>query len=227
MQKANVLICDDNETVHKSLAIYLEEEGINAISAFNGEEALKLFRISKVDLVVLDVMLPDMSGMDICRDIRRISNVPIIMLSAKSEEIDRIIGLELGADDYVTKPFSPREMSIRIRNLLKRMHSISDVQKYSFEELEAYPESMEIFVNREKIPFTPKETKIVIYLVCNANKVLSREQILNAVWGYDYCEDTRVVDTLIKRIRQKLPSENVHFNIHAIYGVGYKLEGFK
>ncbi|MCD8369811.1 MAG: response regulator transcription factor [Clostridiales bacterium] len=225
MPKATILICDDTIAVHQSLTIYLKEEGFDSVSAYTGKDALQIFHTRKINLIVLDIMLPDMSGRDICREIRRASNVPIIMLSAKSEEIDRIVGLELGADDYMAKPFSPRELSIKVRNLLRRADSqVPASAKSTFCELEAYPDSMEIYVNGEKLPLTPKECKVMLYLIKNAKHVLTRDQILNAVWGYEYYDDVRVVDTLMKRIRKKLPTEGVHFVIRSVYGVGYKLE---
>ncbi len=219
-----VLICDDNESVHNSLTPYLTEQGLQVRSVYNGEEALKLFRSQRVDLIVLDIMLPGISGTEVCKAVRRSSSVPIIMLSAKSEEFDRILGLEFGADDYMTKPFSPRELSIKIRNILRRQQTELEEEKLSFRELVLYPGSMEVFIGGEKQSFTAKEVKVLMCFLRNAGKVLSRDQILNTVWGYEYCSDSRVVDTMVKRVRQKLPAEGVHFAIRSVYGVGYKLE---
>ncbi len=225
MANISVLICDDNESVHNSLSPYLAEQGIQVLSVYNGEDALQVFRTRRVDLIVLDIMLPGISGTEVCKAVRRRSSVPIIMLSAKSEEFDRILGLEFGADDYMTKPFSPRELSIKIRNILRRQQAVPDDQKLSFQELVLYPGSMEVFIGGEKQNFTAKEVKILMCFLRNAEKVLSRDQILNTVWGYEYCSDSRVVDTMVKRVRQKLPSDGVHFAIRSVYGVGYKLEG--
>ncbi len=223
MGKYTVLICDDNMAVHSSLTSYLKSEGIAVISAFDGESALESLRTHDVDVMVLDVMLPGMDGHDVCREIRKISDIYIIMLSAKGDELDRIIGLEVGADDYVTKPFSPREMVIRIRKALKRLYSIHDVKKLTLAELTVLPDSYEVFIGEQKIDMTSKEIDVLAFLLSNVGKALTREHILNAAWGYEYYGDTRVVDTLIKRLRQKLPKD-VHFAIRSIYGVGYKIE---
>ena len=227
MKKFTVLICDDNIAVHKSIASYLAEDGINVLSAYDGESALQILADNIVDLMILDVMLPDKSGMHICREIRKTSEMPIIMLSAKDSEIDRILGLELGADDYVGKPFSPREVSIRAQKMLKRFGVQQDSKKLSVAELTVYPERYEAYVGNSQLDLTPKEVSLLSYLVYNTGKVLSREAILSSVWDYDYTGDTRTVDTHIKRLRKKLPDEGVHFSIRSIYGVGYKMEELK
>ena len=221
---ATVLICDDSVSVHESLANYLRAEGIEVISVYDGEAALEILRAGRADLVILDIMLPRLAGTEVCRAIRKESDLPILMLSARSEELDRIIGLELGADDYVTKPFSPREVAIRVRTILRRTHPSIGHKKFSVGELTVYPEAYEVFVGGRKFDLTPKEVEVLAYLMSGAGKVLSREQILNAVWGYEYYGDTRAVDTQVKRIRQKLPTAGVHFAIRSIYGVGYKME---
>lgn len=224
MDKPSVLICDDNIAVFKSLESYLTEDGIEAIPAQNGAQALNILHSRHIDLLVLDIMLPDTNGIELCREVRRFSSLPILMLSAKGEELDRIIGLEMGADDYITKPFSPREVTIRIKKALKRLFSVTEKKKLVLNELTVYPESYEVYVNGEKLDLTPKEVELLAYLMYNAGKVLSRELLLNAVWGYEYTGGTRTVDTQIKRIRQKLPEQGVHFTLRSIYGIGYKLE---
>ena len=224
MGKYTVLICDDNMAVHSSLTSYLKAEGIDVISAFDGEAALQELRSQRIDVMVLDVMLPGMDGHDVCREVRKISDVYIIMLSAKGEELDRIIGLEVGADDYVTKPFSPREMIIRIRKALKRLYSIQEVKKLTLAELTVLPDSYQVFVRDQEVDLTSKEIDVLAFMLSNVGRALTREHILNAAWGYEYYGDTRVVDTLIKRLRQKLMQEDVHFAIRSIYGVGYKIE---
>lgn len=224
MGKYTVLICDDNMAVHSSMTSYLNAEEINVISAFDGESALEELRRRQIDVMVLDIMLPGMDGHEVCREVRKISNVYIIMLSAKGEELDRIIGLEVGADDYVTKPFSPREMVIRIRKALKRLYSIHEIKQLTLAELTVLPDSYEVFVRNQKIDMSSKEIDVLAFLLSNTGKVLTREHILNAAWGYEYYGDTRVVDTLIKRLRQKLCQENLHFAIRSVYGVGYKIE---
>lgn len=224
MKNPLVLICDDNISVHKSLEGYLHERGIDTISVYDGEAAMSKLRSCHIDLVVLDIMLPGIGGMELLRKIKKDSNVAVIILSAKDGEIDRVLGLELGADDYVTKPFSPREVAIRIKKLLNRINGSLEVKKMCIAELTVIVDSYEVYVNDTRIDMSPREVELLSYMIYNAGKVLSREMILNAVWGIEYVGDTRCVDTQIKRIRQKLPSQNVHFAIRSIYGIGYKLE---
>lgn len=218
------MICDDNEAVHESLRAYLEQANITVVSVFDGREALDVLERRKIDLIVLDIMLPGMFGTEVCQRIRRRSNVPIIILSARSEEFDRILGLELGADDYVTKPFSPREVATRVQVILKRVGRREDDNALSFKELHINLSALSVKVGDKTIECTPKERKLLILLTSNAGTALSRERIMNEVWGYEYYGDTRAVDTLIKRLRQKLPTENIHFRIASVYGMGYRLE---
>ena len=228
MDTRTVMICDDKEAVHESLTRFLHEDGIEVISVYDGEAALEALSRHPVDLIILDVMLPRINGTDVCRTIRRSSDIPIIFLSARSEEIDRIIGLELGGDDYVTKPFSPREVALRVRKILSRTSAAPArpaTQMLRYAELSVNTDTMEVFVGEQKLDMTAKEVHLLSYLIRNAQKVLNREQILKAVWGYDYYGDTRAVDAVVKRIRKKLPTENVHFSIQSIYGVGYRLGG--
>ena len=224
MKKNTVLICDDNIAIHRSLTTCLKSEGIEAVSVYDGESALQALSKQKFDVVVLDVMLPGANGYEVCREIRKFSNVHIIMLSARGEEMDRIIGLEIGADDYVSKPFSPREVVIRIKKVLKRLHPKQGEKVLALAELTIHPESYEVFIRGEKIDMTPKEISILTFMVSNAGKVLTRERILGVAWGYEYYGDTRVVDTLISRLRQKLSRNDVHFVIRSVYGIGYKIE---
>lgn len=225
MSEIRVLICDDNIAVHESLTTYLKAERIDAVSVYDGESALEQMKRQHFDLIVLDVMLPRMFGTIVCQEIRKTSDVPILMLSAKGEELDRLTGLGLGADDYVTKPFSPREIVVRIKTILRRVSPLSRENRViRVEELVINMESYEVFVASIKIDLTPRETEMLCYLVKNRGRVLTRDQCLNAVWGYDYDGDTRAVDTQIKRIRKKLPEAGVHFAIKGIYGVGYKFE---
>lgn len=224
MSKCTVLICDDNIAVHSSLTNYLNAEEMNVVSVFDGETALNRLDQRDIDIIVLDIMLPGMDGFYICKEIRRRSAVPIIMLSARSEEYDRIIGLELGADDYVVKPFSPREVVIRIKKLLKRHHPDQGPEKLTLAELTVFPDSYRAFIGEKEISMTAKEIELLSFMMANAGKVLTREYILNTAWGYDYYGDTRVIDSLIKRLRQKLIKDGVHFNIRSVYGVGYTME---
>ena len=228
MSRARVLICDDNPVLYKSLSGYFEAENMDVVYAATGEAALTYLQEETVDLMILDVMLPGMSGTDVCLEVRKTSSLPIIMLSAKGDEIDRIVGLEVGADDYVTKPFSPREVVIRSRKLLKRFTAAAEAEKkYTLAELTVLPDSYETYIGTQRINLASKEFEVLRYLIAHAGKAMTREHIINAVWGYEYAGDPRIVDTLIKRLRHRLFSElksPVHFAITTIFGVGYKLE---
>lgn len=220
-----ILICDDQAMIHETLAEYLEADGFRYISAYDGQEALQQFENEKPDLIVLDLMMPKHNGIEVCRMIREKSAVPIIMLTAKGEEIDRILGLELGADDYIVKPFSPREVVARIKVVLRRINDSNknDLHVLKFPGLEINLNHYEVKVNDEIIPFSPKEVELLHKLCSSPGRVFDRESLLSSVWGYDYYGDTRVVDTQIKRIRQKLVN-NEQWCIRSIYGVGYKFE---
>ena len=221
-----ILICDDQPIIHETLGVYLESEGFEHISAMDGAEALTLANSAKPDLILLDLMMPKVSGIEVCRQIRAESRVPIIMLTAKGEEIDRILGLELGADDYIVKPFSAREVVARVKAVLRRFTSAKEEPQkvLRFDNLEININNYDVRINGEKIPFTPKEVEIFQLLASHPGRVYEREQILSQVWGYDYFGDTRAVDTQIKRIRQKLPQEGIAWSIKTVYGVGYKFE---
>lgn len=224
METCTVLICDDNPAIHSSLGSFLAAEGIAVRAAHTGEEALDLFRRGGIDLVVLDIMLPGMDGLDVCREIRRTSDTPILMLSARDEEMDRVLGLELGADDYVVKPFSPREVTVRIKKMLRRLRAPAEPRGLTLAELTVVPESFKAYIRGQEVDLTHKELEVLASMVAHAGEVLTREHLLNVAWGYDYFGDTRVVDALIKRIRQKIMVEGVHYAIRSVYGVGYVLE---
>ena len=221
-----VLICDDDPVVHESLGIYLDSEGYAHRSAYDGTQALEMKKTEKPDLIVLDLMMPGMSGIDVCRTIRQTDRVPIIMLTAKGEEIDRILGLELGADDYIVKPFSPREVLARIKAVLRRFEEKTEAPDKSVVRLPQLEVSLDnqVKIMGQVVPCTPKEVEILYMLTSAPGQVFSREQILSRVWGYDYFGDTRTVDAHIKRIRQKLPAEGVKWALRTVYGVGYRFE---
>lgn len=224
----HILICDDNQAVHDTIGIYLKADGMSFSSAYSGVEAWVLAREERPDLILLDIMMPEMFGTEVCKEIRKESQVPIILLTARGEEHDRIDGLEIGADDYIVKPFSPREVVARIKTILRRVappEAASARQAvYEQGQLKIDRDGYQLFVDGEAIPATPKEIEILYLLASHAGKVLSREQILSSVWGYDYLGDIRAVDTHIKRLRSKLPAEPGGWNLKSIYGVGYKLE---
>ena len=221
-----ILICDDQPIIHETLSAYFTEEGFAAIHAFNGTEAVDLAFSQKPDLIILDIMMPELSGIEACRKIREKSHVPIMMLTAKGEEIDKVLALELGADDYITKPFSTREVVARVKAILRRVDLERSEPKHvvSGEGFEINLNNYDVIIQGEKIQLTPKEVEILHFLASNPRKVFSREQILSAVWGYDYFGDMRVVDTQVKRIRQRLPENNRAFSLTTVYGVGYKFE---
>ncbi len=181
MSQYTVLICDDNEVVHQSLSLYLKADGIRTVSVYDGETALKQVKEQSFDLVILDIMLPKMFGTDVCREIRKFSDVPIIFLSAKGEEIDRIIGLELGADDYVAKPFSPRELAVRVRTVLRRAGSKKREQTLSLGALEVNPKAYEVSIRGESVKLTPREVELLAFLMEHRGEVVSRDDIVNAV----------------------------------------------
>lgn len=225
MNTTKILVCDDQPMIHETLREYIEAEGFDCVSAFDGHEALDKFASENPDLIVLDLMMPKKNGIDVCREIRGKSNTPIIMLTAKGEEIDRILGLELGADDYIVKPFSPREVTARIKVVLRRLQTKQKEpeQTLNFPGLQINISNYEVRADNQPIACTPKEVELLYKLCSEPGRVFNREQLLTDVWGYDYYGDTRVVDTQIKRIRQKLP-DNEKWCIRSIYGVGYKFE---
>lgn len=220
-----ILIADDDQIVHEALGIYLRAEGFEPVDAFDGEAALAAIT-PEVVLCVLDIMMPKMSGIEVCREIRKNSQLPILMLTAKGEEIDRIVGLELGADDYIVKPFSPREVVARIKAVLRRTseHPKSDNSVISYNGLTIDLKSYTVMLRGEPVICTPKEIEILYMLASNPGQVFTREQLLSRVWGYDFAGETRTVDTHIKRIRAKLDSTGLGWSIKTIYGVGYKFE---
>lgn len=218
------LLCDDESIVKESLALYLKEEDFLTDFAADGAEAIDKFRNKPYDFIVLDLMMPKMNGLDVCKEIRKTSSVPILLLTARGEEIDKILGFELGADDYIVKPFSGREVVARIKAILRRTQSqTSDGQSLKFNDLNINIQTYAVHYQKELIPMTPKEVEILHLLASHPHQVFTREHLLNSVWGYTYYGDTRSVDTHIKRIRAKLP-EVYRDWIKTIYGVGYKFE---
>ena len=220
-----ILIADDDQIVHESLGIYLKAEGFDTIDVFDGDAVLS--NISpEVVLCVLDIMMPKMSGIEVCREVRKTSQLPILMLTAKGEEIDRIVGLELGADDYIVKPFSPREVVARIKAVLRRTSEQpkSDSAIITYNGLTIDLKSYTVTLRGLPVICTPKEIEILHMLAANPGQVFTREQLLSRVWGYDFAGETRTVDTHIMRIRAKLDSTNLGWSIKTIYGVGYKFE---
>jgi len=222
-----ILIADDDTNVHQSLSAYFRREGYQAISVYDGEEAVRAVKQHRPDLALLDIMMPKMDGLDVCREIRKSSNLPIIMLSAKTEEFDKLLGLELGADDYITKPFSPREVIARIKAVLRRLSESKDSTKVSHLVISNLDIDMNAYIirlNGQNIPCTPKEIEILWTLASNPGMVFSREHLLQSIWGYDFLGDTRAVDSHIKRIRAKLCTAENPWDIKTVWGVGYRFE---
>ncbi|MGG4492499.1 response regulator transcription factor [Brevibacillus reuszeri] len=226
MAQTKVLVADDDPNVREIIRLYFEKQMIDLVVATDGREALELMEKEMPDVVILDVMMPQMDGFEACREIRKKWDTPIIMLTAKDEEFDRVLGLELGADDYVTKPFSPRELVARIRAILRRMQPKVKVEEevlrpLVFDQLTIDLDKREIMAAGEKVSFRPKEFDLLVQLAKSPGSVLSREQLLEQVWGFDYFGDARTIDVHIKKIRQrldKLPYEC----IHTVWGIGYK-----
>lgn len=223
MNNTTVLICDDNIAVHESISAYLNEAHIHVISAYSGEEALDILQRTNIDFLILDLMLPGKSGLDVLKDLRKFSDIPVMCLSAKNSEFDRILGLELGADDYITKPFSPREVATRVQVILRRTSKNNVSKQITFTNLSIDTSSYTATVNGQLLDLTPKELNVLALLASNPGIVLTRDRILNTVWGHDYYSDIRIIDTQIKRIRKKIPAD-ADFEIRSIYGVGYKME---
>ena len=222
-----ILIADDDPVVHESLGLYLDAEGFGHVSAYDGEQALEMVQSEQPDLMILDLMMPKMPGTDVCRTVRKSSKLPIIMLTAKGEEFDKLLGLELGADDYITKPFSPREVLARVKAVLRRMHELKDSGKASHlvvENLDIDMSAFTVKLDGKLMPCTPKEIEILWTLANNPGMVFSREHLLQSIWGYDFLGDTRAVDSHIKRIRAKLCKEGNGWDIKTVWGVGYRFE---
>lgn len=222
-----MLIADDNRQIVSILSEYAKKEGFSVSSAFDGEDALGLASRTCFDIILLDVMMPKKDGFAVCREIRQKSNVPIIMITARGEDFERIMGLDIGADDYIVKPFSPGEVMARIRAVLRRITSNAqtDRQLFHYDNLSINLDEYITEISGIKMPLTKKETEILWMLATNKNKVFSRDNLLNSLWGFDYYGDTRTVDSHIKRLRAKL-DEVPHdaWEIKTIWGVGYKFE---
>lgn len=220
-----VLVVDDEKLIVKGIRFSLEQDGMEVDCAYDGEEALEAAKKKEYDVVLLDVMLPKMTGFEICQQIREFSNMPIIMLTAKGDDMDKILGLEYGADDYITKPFNILEVKARIKAIMRRStKQNTDVQAkvVVYGDLKIDCESRRVYVNNKEVNLTAKEFDLLELLIFNPNKVYSRENLLNTVWGYDYPGDVRTVDVHIRRLREKIednPSEPKY--VHTKWGVGY------
>ena len=229
MALEKVLVVDDDPNICDVLMMYLENEGYSVILSYDGEEALVKFNALKPDIVLLDVMLPSMDGWQVCREIRKTSNTPIIMLTAKGETFDKVLGLELGADDYVTKPFDAKEVMARVKAVLRRASGSNDAEENSkkivkYDNLEINIVNYELKVKGVPVDTPPKELELIYHFASNPNRVYTRDQLLDEVWGFDYYGDSRTVDVHVKRLREKLEGVSDKWSLKTVWGVGYKFE---
>lgn len=226
MQKEKILVVDDEKNICDLLRMYLEKEGYAVVMAHNGLDAVKMFSTENPDLVLLDIMLPQLDGWQVCREIRKTSEKPIIMLTAKDEVFDKVLGLELGADDYVTKPFDTKEIVARIKAVLRRTSAVkeADIKEVKYDKLSVNLTNYELKVNDVVVDTPPKELELIYYLASNPDRVFTRDQLLDDVWGFDYYGDSRTVDVHIKRLRDKLKGVSDEWELRTIWSVGYKFE---
>ena len=222
-----ILIVDDDENICELLRLYLEKDGFDTVVAGDGEQAVEYATKYSPDLILLDIMLPKLDGWQVCREIRKTSETPIIMLTAKGETFDKILGLELGADDYVSKPFDTKEVIARIKAVLRRTHDSdksSQINEVRYDKLRINLTNYELEVNGAKIDTPPKELELIYHLASNPNRVYTRDQLLDEVWGFDYYGDSRTVDVHVKRLREKLENVSDEWSLKTVWGVGYKFE---
>ncbi len=228
MATGKILIVDDDTNICELLRLYIAKEGFEASIANDGETALKMFDSVSPDLLLLDIMLPGLDGWQVCRELRKKSSVPIIMLTAKGEVFDKVLGLELGADDYVVKPFETKEVVARINAVLRRSGRNSgrqdDSKEVSYENLTINLTNYELRVKGQQVDTPPKEMELIYHLASNPNRVFTRDQLLDEVWGFDYYGDSRTVDVHVKRLREKLEGVSDKWALKTVWGVGYKFE---
>ena len=221
-----VLIVEDDKNISDLLQLYLQKEGYTVVAAADGGDGLAKFRAENPDLVLLDLMMPVMDGWAVCKAIRAESKTPVIMLTAKGETDDKVLGLKTGADDYITKPFEMKEVLARIEAVLRRADRAPEVKvrKLSFDKLTIDMDAFELTVDGKKVDTPPKEMELLFYLASSPNRVYTRNQLLDEVWGFDYFGDSRTVDVHVKRLREKLEGVSEQWNVKTVWGVGYKFE---
>lgn len=227
MSQYKILIVDDDENICELLRLYLEKDGFSTVVAVDGEQAVEYAAKYSPDLILLDIMLPKLDGWQVCREIRKKSNTPIIMLTAKGEVFDKILGLELGADDYVSKPFDAKEVIARIKAVLRRVNDSEKddrMKEVRYEKLRINLTNYELEVDGNIVDTPPKELELVYHLASNPNRVYTRDQLLDEVWGFDYYGDSRTVDVHVKRLREKLENISEEWSLKTVWGVGYKFE---
>ena len=222
-----LLVIDDDSNICDMLKLYFENEGYNVKTASDGIEGISYFKAYEPDLVLLDIMLPGKDGWQVCREIREISNKPIIMITAKYETFDKVLGLELGADDFVVKPFDMKELSARVKAVLRRYtahDNASDDEIIKFDNIEISLQKYELKIKGRSVDIPPKELELLYFLSSNSNRVFTRDQLLDKVWGFDYLGDSRTVDVHVKRLREKLEGVSDKWILKTVWGVGYKFE---
>lgn len=227
MSKEKILVVDDDVNICELLRLYIERDDYQVVIANDGEQAVELFNREQPDLVLLDIMLPKMDGWQVCKEILKTSNRPIIMLTAKGELFDKILGLELGADDYIIKPFEAKEVIARIHAVLRRTSTSEEkekVKEINWDKLSINLTNYELRVDGKYIDTPPKEMELLYYLASNPNKVFTRDQLLDKVWGFDYYGDSRTVDVHIKRLREKINGVSDQWSLKTVWGVGYKFD---
>lgn len=226
MSMGKVLIVDDDQNICELLRLYIEKEGYDTRIANDGKAALEVFDEYNPDLIMLDIMLPELDGWQVCREIRKKSQCPIIMLTAKSEVFDKVLGLELGADDYVVKPFEAKEIVARIKAVLRRSSTNDEdaVKEVHYDKLSINLTNYELRVNGVQVDTPPKEMELIYHLASNPNRVFSRDELLDQVWGFDYYGDSRTVDVHVKRLREKLEGVSDQWELKTVWGVGYKFD---
>ena len=227
MANEKILIVDDDINICELLRLYLEKEGYGVILAHDGEEAVVKFNALKPDIILLDIMLPGLDGWQVCREIRKKSNVPIIMITAKVETFDKVLGLELGADDYIVKPFDTKEVIARIKAVYRRVGQSTaeaEIKEVKYDKLSVNMTRYELRVNGQVLDTPPKELELLFHLASNPNRVYTRDQLLDEVWGFEYYGDSRTIDVHVKRLREKLEGVSDQWALKTVWGVGYKFE---
>lgn len=226
MSNGKILVVDDDKNICELLRLYMENDGYTVSLAYDGESALKMFDEFKPDIVLLDIMLPKMDGWQVCREIRKTSETPIIMVTAKGETFDKVLGLELGADDYIVKPFETKEVMARIKAVLRRTNTSpqNEVKEVKYDKLDINLTNYEMKVDGKVVNTPPKELELIYHLASNPNRVFTRDQLLDEVWGFDYYGDSRTVDVHVKRLREKLEGVSDKWDLKTVWGVGYKFE---
>ena len=227
MTNAKILIADDDRNICELLRIYLAKENYSVVLAGDGEEALEKFALEEPDIILLDVMMPRLDGWQVCRELRKKSECPIIMITAKGETFDKVLGLELGADDYVVKPFEPKEIVARVKAVLRRTgktNAENDKKEVNYDKLTVNMTKYELKVDGKVVDTPPKELELLFHLASNPNRVYTRDQLLDEVWGFEYYGDSRTVDVHVKRLREKLEGVSEKWSLKTVWGVGYKFE---